>query len=84
VTVGTDRYEIRVKGRLNATVRSAFHGMVATTQPPETVLVGPLADQAALYGVLARVQSLGLELMEIRRVPSDPAGPESNDCGDPD
>ena len=63
-----DRYEIRVKGKLNASVRSSFRGMTATTLPPETVLVGALEDQAALYGVLARVQALGLELMEIRRI----------------
>jgi hypothetical protein len=68
-----ERYEIRVKGKLNASVRSAFRGMSATTQAPETVLSGPLEDQAALYGVLARVQALGLELMEIRRVAPDAA-----------
>jgi hypothetical protein len=33
----------------------------------ETVLTGPLADQAALYGLLAQLEALGLELLEVRR-----------------
>ena len=66
--MAAEHYEIRVKGKLNASVRSVFRGMKATTQPSETVLSGPVEDQAALYGVLARVQSLGLELLEVRRI----------------
>lgn len=64
------RYEIRIKGKLSATLQSTFEGMTAEFEPVETVLSGVLEDQAALYGVLEHVQSLGLELMEVRRVAS--------------
>ena len=37
----------------------------------DTVLTGVLADQAALYGVLAEAEALGLELIEVRRLPPD-------------
>jgi hypothetical protein len=67
-TVAAGLYEIRVKGRLSASVQSAFHGMTACVEPVETVLSGKLEDQAALYGVLQHVQALGLELVEVRRV----------------
>jgi hypothetical protein len=36
------------------------------------VLTGTLADQAALYGVLAQIEALGLELLEVRRLPDRP------------
>jgi hypothetical protein len=35
----------------------------------DTVLTGPLPDRAALYGVLAQIEALGLELLEVRRLP---------------
>jgi hypothetical protein len=66
--VTSSRYEIRVRGRLSPSVLSSFQGLTASVEPVETILCGPVADQAALYAVLSRVQSLGLELMEVRRV----------------
>jgi hypothetical protein len=62
-------YEIRIKGRLSDSLIAAFEGLNATVEPVETVLHGPVADQAALYGLLDRIQSLGLELIEVRRLP---------------
>jgi hypothetical protein len=62
-------YEIRIKGRLSDAVLSAFEGLSATVEPVETVLHGPVQDQAALQGLLRQIQSLGLELVEIRRLP---------------
>jgi hypothetical protein len=62
------RYEIRVRGVLNETLLEAFPGLHATAQLGETVLVGALADQAALHGLLAQVEALGLELLEVRRL----------------
>jgi hypothetical protein len=62
-------YEIRIKGRLSDSLISAFEGLDATVEPVETVLHGPVADQAALYGLLDRIQALGLELIEVRRLP---------------
>jgi hypothetical protein len=69
-------YEIRVKGRLSDSLLTAFEGMRASVEPVETVLHGPVQDQAALYGLLDRIQSLGLELIEVRRLPNPPAEPE--------
>jgi hypothetical protein len=62
-------YEIHLQGCLSEQLLSAFEGMDATVQPAETVLRGALLDQAALHGLLDRVQSLGLELIEVRRLP---------------
>jgi hypothetical protein len=64
-------YEIRVRGRLGRTTRTAFPGLRAQADGEDTLLTGALADQAALYGVLARVEALGLELLEVRRIHSD-------------
>ena len=66
--VADARYEIRVRGRLSASLVSSFEGLSATVEPVETILSGPVEDQAALYGVLSRVQALGLELVEVRKV----------------
>jgi hypothetical protein len=60
-------YEIRVSGLLGGMLLDAFPGLRAQTHGTETVLSGPLADQAALYGVLAQIEALGLELLEVRR-----------------
>jgi len=65
-------YEIRVKGRLSDSVAAAFEGMRASVEPVETVIHGPVLDQAALYGLLDRIQALGLELVEVRRLPDPP------------
>ena len=59
-------YTIRVKGRLGATALSAFPTMVSELKCGETVLTGFLEDQSALFGVLAQVEALGLDLLELR------------------
>ena len=66
---GGGRYEIRIKGRLTDSMLAVFEGLTASVEPGETVLRGPVRDQAALYGLLDRIQSLGLELVEVRRLP---------------
>jgi hypothetical protein len=63
-------YEIRVRGRLGETMRSAFPGLRAQFHGQDTVLTGTLLDEAALYGVLAEMEALGLELLALRRLPS--------------
>ena len=63
------RYEIRIAGALSASLLGAFPAFNAKTCGPETVLVGELPDQAALHGVLAQVEALGLSLLEVRRRP---------------
>ena len=62
------KYEIRVRGRLGETSLTAFPGLRARTQDNDTVLSGWLADRAALYGLLAIIETLGLELVELRQV----------------
>ena len=63
------RYRICVRGRLGEPIRSAFPALQARASGGDTVLTGPLPDRAALYGVLAQLEALGLELLEVRRLP---------------
>jgi hypothetical protein len=62
-------YEIRIKGRVTDSFRIAFEDLSVTVNPVETVLRGVDLDQAALYGILDRIQALGFELVEVRRLP---------------
>lgn len=62
------RYEIRIKGRLGKALIESFDGMRAEIEPVETVLHGPIADQAELRRLLDQVQAFGLELIEVRRL----------------
>ncbi len=76
------RYEIHVSGLLGERLLTAFPDMHVQMLERVTVLVGDLPDQAALHGVLSRIESLGLELLEVRRghsvgtqwVPPGPGG----------
>ena len=61
-------FEIHVRGQLSADVLDEFEGLTTSVVPAETVLSGVVPDQAALYGILNRLQSLGLELVEVRRL----------------
>ena len=80
-------YEIRVRGHLGATLLGAFPGLHAETQRGDTVLAGALPDQAALHGVLAQVEALGLDLLEVRRRSPRRIGrggsPESQEASSP-
>ena len=69
-------YEIRIKGRVTRALLDSFAGMESQLEPVETVLHGPVRDQAALYGLLDQIQSLGLELVEVRRLPDPSEDPE--------
>jgi hypothetical protein len=62
-------YEIRVRGVLGGSLLHAFPGLSAERQGADTVLCGGLPDQAALYGVLIQIESLGLELLAVQRLP---------------
>ena len=66
-------YEIRIRGRVSPAVLARFEGMRSEVEPVETVLHGPLPDQAALHGMIALIRSLGLELVEIRKRPGTAA-----------
>jgi hypothetical protein len=60
-------YVIRIKGHLGPTLLSAFPGMAWQLRGQETVLTGAL-DRPGLYGILAEIEALGLDLLEVRQV----------------
>ena len=60
-------YAIRIRGHLGDTMLSAFPALIPQWHGADTVLTGPL-DRSALYGVLAEVEALGLDLVEVRRL----------------
>jgi hypothetical protein len=63
---GPVRYTIRIDGHLGATMLSAFPALTPRRCGGHTVLTG-LLDQSALYGVLAEIEALGLNLLEVRQ-----------------
>jgi hypothetical protein len=67
--VSATGYEIRVKGRMSDTLTGVFEDFTTAMRPAETVMRGDIRDQAELHGMLERIQALGLELIEIRRLP---------------
>ena len=73
-------YQIRLKGQLDARWADWFGGMaVALTEDGDTLLTGPVVDQAALFGLLRKVRDLGLPLVsinEMRHEPSKTTGEE--------
>jgi hypothetical protein len=75
-------YAIRIHGHLGATVLSAFPALVPRHHGADTVLTG-LLDRSALYGVLAEVEALGLDLVEVRQLPPDRISPGSGDIRSP-
>jgi hypothetical protein len=76
------RYAIRIHGHLGATVLSAFPALVPRHDGADTVLTG-LLDRSALYGVLAEIEALGLDLVEIRQLTPDRKPPRSSDSRSP-
>jgi hypothetical protein len=62
-------YEIRIRGRISRALLDSFEGMSSELEPVETILHGPVRDQAELHGLIDRIQALGLELVEVRRLP---------------
>ena len=63
-----DLYSIRIDGQLADTALSAFPALVRHVDGRETVLTGLLADRSAVFGVLALIDALGLELIEVRLI----------------
>ena len=68
-------YVIRIDGHLGPTVLSAFPALAPRHHCGQTVLTG-LLDQSALYGVLAEIEALGLDLLEIRKLTPERQSPE--------
>lgn len=74
------RYVFRIHGVVDALAARAFPSMETHIDGADTLLIGSLPDAAALYGVIAQVERLGLELLEINR---PPAATDNRTEGDP-
>ena len=65
-------YEIRFEGHLSAYHAQMFEGLEMVQGPGgETVLTGPVTDQAALHGILNRIRDLGVPLLSVKRLAQD-------------
>ena len=65
-------YEIRIKGHLGSQWTDWFEGLTITLEEDgDTLLTGPVTDQAALYGLLKKVRDLGMPLLSVNRVQYD-------------
>jgi hypothetical protein len=65
-------YQFRINGHLGPTLLTAFPALVPDQQGSETVLTGLLPDTAALFGILAEIEALGLDLLEVRKIRQPP------------
>jgi hypothetical protein len=64
-----DWYEIRVESHLGSSCAMAFEAFSLHHDPAgETILIGPVADQTALHGVLMKIRDLGLTLVAVKRI----------------
>jgi hypothetical protein len=62
-------YQIRLKGQLSARWADWFGGMAVTlTEDGDTLLTGPVADQAALHGLLRKVRDIGIPLISVNEL----------------
>ncbi len=75
-------YEIRVTGVLPPEALLDFDRLTASVEPVETVLHGPLRDQAALNGLLARLETFGVQVLEIRRLQDRDQSSSERNSGD--
>jgi hypothetical protein len=72
------QYELRVAGRLSERARDAvgdFSEMRVVPAPPETILYGAVTDQAHLHGILAFLETLGLQIVSVHQLPTEPTDP---------
>jgi hypothetical protein len=65
---GSGWYEIRLQGRLDPRWSARFDAMTCSTSDGQTLLAGPVVDQAALHGVLHQLRDTGLPLLSVSRV----------------
>jgi hypothetical protein len=70
-------YAVRVVGTIPADAVQEIGDVTVTLAPPTTVIVGSVADQAELFGLLARLRALRLDVLEVRRVRPPASGPQA-------
>ena len=65
-------YQIKIKGHLDQQWAAWFEGLaIHQTHNGETILIGPVQDQAALHGLLRKIRDLGLPLIAVSQMPTD-------------
>jgi hypothetical protein len=79
--VPSSYYEIRVAGVLPPEALLDFDRLTASVEPVETVVHGTIQDQAALHGLLARLETFGVQVIEVRRLHEK--DPSAGDQGGP-
>jgi hypothetical protein len=75
-------YRIVVRSELSDRYALAFEGMKMQTKEGETILTGEVKDQPQLFGILHRINSLGLELLTVQALPEE-ANPSAERNGEP-
>ena len=68
-------YQIRITGQLGSRWADWFEGLTITLDGGDTLITGPVVDQAALHGLLKRVRDLGMPLVSVSPVGLDPRTP---------
>lgn len=71
-------YEFRIDGLVSAALAEALPELHRTPMDDQTLFYGTVIDEAHLYGLLHRFQSLGLHVVEMRQLPESHAGPRSH------
>jgi hypothetical protein len=77
----TADYAFRISGRLTPALTAVLEPLKSVETNADTLLVGPVTDRAALHGYIAHLEALGLELVELRRLPAgDDDSPHGCPC----
>ena len=64
-------YRVVVRSKLSERYAAAFEGMKMETKDGETILIGEIRDQPHLFGILDRINGLGLQLLSVQALPED-------------
>ncbi|MBL8924936.1 MAG: hypothetical protein JNM77_01675 [Pseudonocardia sp.] len=75
-----DDYAFRISGRVPLAVTEVLEPLKSVATGADTLLVGPVTDRAALHGYIAHLEALGLELVELRRLPAGSDGRHGCPC----